>query len=135
MPAVNASGVVAGVAAGTASINYVSNWWHVVLPRLTRTVTVNAVTPPLPPVQVLLPAHPAYVPEHTIALTKSVAGGAWSSTAPGVATVNASGVVTGVAAGTATIKYTVGTAVATKAVTVNAAPSAGVITGTATVNS
>ncbi|MFM8787885.1 MAG: hypothetical protein ACKOFE_09565, partial [Bacteroidota bacterium] len=56
----------------------------------------------------------------------TVSGGSWSSSSTGVATVNAStGVVTGVAAGTATITYTVtGTggcanATATRTVTVN----------------
>ncbi|MFM8512537.1 MAG: hypothetical protein ACKOBI_02180 [Bacteroidota bacterium] len=62
----------------------------------------------------------------TTTFASTVSGGSWSSSAIGVATVNAStGVVTGVAAGTATITYTVtGTggcanATATRTVTVN----------------
>ena len=62
----------------------------------------------------------------TTTFASTVSGGSWSSSAAGVATVNAStGVVTGVAAGTATITYTVtGTggcanATATRTVTVN----------------
>ncbi len=59
-----------------------------------------------------------------ISLTESVSTGAWSSGAPGVATVNSSGVVTGMSSGTAVISYTVtdgcGTASAMKTVTVTA---------------
>lgn len=73
----------------------------------------------------------------TITLSNAATGGVWSSSATGVATVGSTGVVTGVAAGTAIIIYTTtnscGSAVATIVVTVNALPSAGSITGTATV--
>jgi hypothetical protein len=73
----------------------------------------------------------------TTALSNATTGGAWSSSATGIATVGSTGVVTGVAAGTATISYTVtngcGSAVATKVFTVNALPSAGSIIGTAIV--
>ncbi|MFM7588834.1 MAG: Ig domain-containing protein, partial [Bacteroidota bacterium] len=62
----------------------------------------------------------------TTAFASTVSGGSWSSSATGVATVDATtGLVTGVAAGTATITYTVtGTggcanAIATRTVTVN----------------
>lgn len=55
-------------------------------------------------------------------------GGAWTSSATGVATVSSSGVVDGVSSGTATITYTAGTCVMTQIVSVNAQPTA--ITGT-----
>ncbi len=56
-------------------------------------------------------------------------GGVWSSTSPGVATVNpATGLVTGLSAGVTTISYTItlscGTAFATKSITVNPLPAA-----------
>ncbi|MBL7952653.1 MAG: T9SS type A sorting domain-containing protein, partial [Flavobacteriales bacterium] len=63
-------------------------------------------------------------------------GGSWSSDNTTTATVNASGLVTGENAGTTTIRYTVtGTggcsnAVATRTVTVTAAPNAGTLSGT-----
>ena len=73
----------------------------------------------------------------TTSLSNATTGGAWSSSATGVATVGSTGIVTGIAAGTATISYTVtngcGSAVATRVATVNALPNAGTITGTATV--
>ncbi|MBC6366278.1 Ig-like domain-containing protein, partial [Algoriphagus sp. AK58] len=66
----------------------------------------------------------------------TVLGGSWSTSNSAIATVNPStGVVTGVAAGTATINYTVpGTggcadATATRTVTVTAPPSAGTLGG------
>lgn len=68
-----------------------------------------------------------------ISLSINTAGGTWTSSNNNIATVDASGIVSGIAAGTATIKYkiTVGTCPdsVTKAITVLATP---VITATAT---
>jgi Zn-dependent metalloprotease len=68
----------------------------------------------------------------TIALTDATAGGVWSSSTPGVASVS-SGTVSGVSAGTTTISYSTtnvcGTAVVTKVVTVSALPVVAGITG------
>ena len=68
-----------------------------------------------------------------ITLTDGVAGGVWSASNSN-ATVTGAGVVTGVATGIDTIKYTVtnscGTAFATATVNVSPAPNAGSITGT-----
>ena len=59
----------------------------------------------------------------------SVSGGTWRSSASGTASVSSSGVVTGVAAGSATISYSVtngcGTLVATHAVTIIGSTAAG----------
>jgi uncharacterized protein YjdB len=70
----------------------------------------------------------AFCSGSTLVLSNVVTGGAWSSSTTSVATVNASGVVTGIAAGAATISYTktttCGTAVTTAPVTVNAATAA-----------
>jgi hypothetical protein len=68
---------------------------------------------------------------NTTTLTASVTGGTWSSSAPTTASVDAAGIVTGIAAGTATISYIATTGTATKDVTVNATPAP--ITGTPTV--
>ncbi len=69
----------------------------------------------------------------SIALTNAVAGGMWSSDDMGMATVSASGVVSGLAQGNVIITYTIadtcGTATAFKTVTVGTLPDAGVITG------
>lgn len=73
----------------------------------------------------------------TTTLTDLTAGGTWSSTTTSVATVSSTGVVTGVAAGTSTISYTVtnscGAAAATMVVTINTAPTAGTISGATSV--
>ena len=71
--------------------------------------------------------------------TISTTGGTWSSSNAGIATVNPStGSVTGVAVGTANISYTVsgpcGGMSAVQPVNIIAAPSAGVISGSSTVN-
>jgi trimeric autotransporter adhesin len=58
------------------------------------------------------------------ALTGSVSGGTWSSSATSVATVDASGNVTGVTTGTATISYVHYSGTGTIEVTVNPVPAA-----------
>jgi hypothetical protein len=69
----------------------------------------------------------------TTALANTTSGGVWSSSATTRATVSTYGVVTGVSAGTATISYTKSGASATKVVTVNGLPTAGAVSGAATV--
>lgn len=64
----------------------------------------------------------------TTALADATPGGAWSSGTPANATINASGVVTGIAPGTSVISYITGTGSVTATVTVN--PNPGTITGT-----
>lgn len=56
----------------------------------------------------------------TTTLTASIPGAAWISGNTGIATVSSTGVVTGVAAGTATISYVAGLVFGTRVVTVNA---------------
>jgi hypothetical protein len=71
------------------------------------------------------------------ALADVTGGGVWSSSDVSIATVNTSGVVTGITAGAVDISYAVtnvcGTAVATHAMTINAPTSLATIIGTATV--
>jgi hypothetical protein len=69
----------------------------------------------------------------TTTLTGSPAGGTWTSVYTSMATVTSSGMVTGVSAGTDTIKYAVsnscGTTTIARPLTINPLPSAGTITG------
>ena len=89
---------------------------------------------PLPSAGTLL-GNQAVCVGSTTTFSSSINGGSWSSSDITVASIDASGVITGVAAGTATITYTVtGTggcanATATRTVTVTAAPSAGTLSG------
>lgn len=69
----------------------------------------------------------------TTTLANATGGGTWSSANPVIATINTSGLVTGVTAGTVMISYNLPGGVATRVVTVSAAPAAGTITGTAEV--
>lgn len=69
----------------------------------------------------------------TITLSSVTSGGLWGSSNAAVATVgSASGIVSGIAAGTATISYSVSGCTSTWAITVNGAPSAGTISGPST---
>lgn len=71
----------------------------------------------------------------TIQLSNGLFGGTWSSSNTAIATVSAQGVVTGIAAGSATIAYTYTnpsygcTAVTTRVITVHAFTGAGTISG------
>ena len=128
---VSATGLVTGVATGTSTISYtVTNSCGTV--AATAVVTVNVA-----PVAGSITGTLSVCPLATTPLTDAAAGGTWSSVSPGVATVSGTGLVTGVAAGTSTISYTVtngcGTIAATVIVTVIALPNAGTIAGTFTV--
>lgn len=83
------------------------------------------------PAPVTLSGTPHVCEGNSITLTGSVSGGTWSSSATSIATVDASGNVTGVAAGSATISYTAMTGTGTLDVTVFPTPAA--ITGTTSV--
>ena len=122
---VSTSGAVTGVGAGTSTISYTTS-----LGTVTQVVTVN----PLPNAGTITGTG-TFCQGATTNLIDASSGGAWTSSNTGIATVNTTGVVTGVSAGSATISYTVsnscGSATATFAVSVNPLPSVAAITGTA----
>ncbi len=128
---VNASGVVTPVATGTATISYTkSNSCGSA--TATASVTVDVAPTTAGTVSTTTPICPGV----TVALTSTVTGGSWSTSDASVASVDAAGNVTAVAAGTATISYTVanscGSVSATSVVTVNTGSSAGTITAAGT---
>ena len=110
---VDGSGDVTGVAGGTATISYI-------IPtgcNTTVVVTVNAV-PPNPAGNLTLCAGT------TTSLSDMLTGGTWSS-GSGAASVGSTGIVTGIAQGTATISYVTAGGCGTFAVvSVNGSPSA-----------
>ena len=109
----SATGIVSGVAGGSATITYTLTGGCYV----TYAITVD----PLPatitgPTQVCVGS--------TITLTETTTGGTWSSSSTATATVSTAGVVTGVAAGTVAITYTLGTGCyITTGITVNPLPA------------
>lgn len=125
---VSATGVVTGHAAGTASIRYtVSGGCYSERIVTVNSVTVDSVTGPT-----------SVCVGSTITMACITPGGAWSSSSPTVAAVDAvTGVITGMSSGTATITYSVsgscGTGYNTRVVTVTSSTSAGTITGTTSV--
>ncbi len=107
----SSSGVVSGVSSGSAVISYSTT------SGCSRTVTVN-----ISPMTVIAGSPTVCVGVST-ALTNATAGGIWSSNAPFVASVGATGIVMGEAAGIANITYSVSGCDEVQTVTVNAAPS------------
>lgn len=103
---------ITGMDAGTATISYTIGSCFA-----TRGITVN--TAPA----VITGSYSACIGTLTT-LSNSVGGGTWSSSATTKASVNSSGVVNAISAGTATISYTIGSCRSTAAFTVNANPNA-----------
>ena len=129
---VDAGGNVTGVSGGTVYITYT------VTNACGSAYTVDTLTVGVTPSVGVISGSSTLCTSTTITLTDGISGGTWTSSASGVASIDpASGVVTGIAAGTATITYTItnacGSAATLHALTVNAIPSAGTITGTTSV--
>lgn len=112
------TGVVTGIAAGTANITYTLGGGCYVI----TAVTVH----PLPDV---ITGTLEVCVASSVGLSNSSGGGTWSSSNTGIATAaSLTGIITGVAAGTATITYTLPTGCySTAVITVNPLPAA--ITG------
>ncbi len=115
---ISVTGVVSAIAAGTTMITYT-------LPtgcQATKQITVN----PLP---LAISGTTNVCVGGTTQLTDGTGGGAWTSSSLTKATVDASGLVTGVASGTTTITYSLSTGcLKTTVVTVNPLPAS--ISGT-----
>ena len=115
------SGIVSGLTTGTSTISYTLSTGCMI----TDIVTIN----PLP---AAITGASAVCVGATTAYTDATPGGVWSSSATLIADVDGAGNVTGIAAGTATITYTIGTGcIAVRNITVNPIP--GTITGTTTI--
>lgn len=128
-PVGSATGIVFGVAIGTATISYtVTNACGTA--TATKTIAIDGA----PPVGAIAGLSSVCVGS-SITLTDATPGGTWSNTNTTTSVV--SGIVRGLAAGTDTIRYTVahacGPATVTKTVTVNPLPNAGTIMGLDTV--
>jgi uncharacterized protein YjdB len=129
---IDVDGNVTGLNGGTTVVSYIVASPGCGNITTTQEVTVNA----LPSAGTIIGMANVCVGS-SITLGSTTSGGSWSSNNGEIATVDVSGIVTGNTAGTVTISYTVagecGTNTTTQIVTVNSAPSAGIITGTASV--
>ena len=105
------NGVLSPLSPGTSVITYSLGSGCTVL----LTITVNHSPPSLTGTASLCV-------DGTTTLIETATGGAWSSGATGIATVSATGVVSGASAGTAPISYTVAGCPAIRVVTVNPLP-------------
>ncbi len=118
---ITGGGVVTGLTSGSATVTYTT------LPGCyaTQALTLNAYPSPITGASTVCTGF-------STSLSDVTGSGTWSTSVGGPATVDASGNVTGVSAGNATITYTGSNGCAvTTVVTVNSSPSA--ITGTASV--
>lgn len=112
--------IVTGIGAGAETVSYtLTNGCYAVRP-----VTVNPTPAPLAAVGTICAGT-------TISLSGIPFGGTWSSSNTSKATVNSSGMVQAIAAGSVNILYTVGSCSVYVPVTVNTSPAS--ITGTNTV--
>ncbi len=108
---VSTTGVVSGIASGNTVISYTLSTGCFANTTVTVNTTPTAITGGASTV----------CTGATLALTSS-GGITWSSSNTSLATVNSSGVVTGVATGTPTISYTIGSCFVTYPITVNQTP-------------
>ncbi|WP_345082756.1 beta strand repeat-containing protein, partial [Nemorincola caseinilytica] len=116
------TGLLTGAAAGTATITYRTS---------TTCYTTKDITVISAPAAITAPAY-AVCKDATLQLEHETSGGTWTSSTPARATVSTSGLVSGSAAGTTTIYYSLAPGCATsRIITVNAIPAA--ITGTAAI--
>ncbi|MBV7437198.1 Ig-like domain-containing protein [Aeromonas sp. sif2416] len=121
---VSLTGLVTAVAPGTATITGILDGQSATLSVTVTNATINAggLTITVPPMTLAagqtgqLAANGSYSDGSSVDVTASVS---WVSSDPAVATVDASGLVTGVAPGTATITGTLGGQSATLSVTVS----------------
>ncbi len=104
---ITGGGTVTGVGVGTATISYTLSGC-----TATNIVTVNNAP------SAITPAGATVCTGATVNLTDATSGGVWSAS-NGNANVGGTGIVTGVAAGTVTISYAIGTCIVTAIVTVN----------------
>ena len=128
---INSSGIITPIAAGTVTMSYtVTGTGGCSDATATRTITITNA-----PNAGVLSGIQTICSNGTTTFTSSQIGGTWSSSNIGTATVDNAGLITAVSGGTATITYTIlgsggcPDAIATRTITVTAAPNAGVLSG------
>jgi trimeric autotransporter adhesin len=112
------AGLVSPVSQGTTTISYNTGC------GTAATMVMNVYTQPVD-----IAGTPSVCDGSTTSLTNATSGGVWSSDASSIASVNSSGVVTGISEGVADITYMNGVCFSTLEVSVNPLPVPGSITG------
>ncbi len=130
---VNSTGLVTGVAAGSSVVRYTVTNGSGCTDSVSTTITINAL-----PVFTQITGSTTICAGKTTQLTETTSGGTWNSISTLVATVNSTGLVTGVAAGSSVIRYIVTnvngcTDSVSTTVTVNALPVIAAVGGTTTI--
>ncbi|MCD6011229.1 MAG: surface protein [Flavipsychrobacter sp.] len=135
-----ANSVGGGVWSGTSTIASVGSTSGMVCPTMTGVATITYsiggcyVTKPITvyPTPTVITGSATVCVGATSALTNGLAGGTWSSSSIGIATIGSTGLVTGVSPGTTTISYTMSSGCASYlTITVTTAPAA--ISGTSNI--
>ncbi|PWA03988.1 T9SS type B sorting domain-containing protein, partial [Flavobacterium psychrotolerans] len=133
---VDVAGTVTPVAAGTATITYTMNG----LGSCSAATAIRTVTITAAPNAGILSGVQTICSNGTTTFTSNGdLGGSWSSSDALIATVGTAGIVTPIAAGSATITYKVtgsggcSDVTATRTVTITAAPNAGILSGVQTI--
>ncbi len=103
---ISTSGMVLGLAAGTAYVNYSTG-----ICSVNDTLIVN-------PTPTTIGGPATVCQGATITATDAVTGGTWSTTSSNI-TIGSSGSITGINAGTAVITYSIGSCAVNKTITVN----------------
>jgi sugar lactone lactonase YvrE len=99
---VSTTGVVAAISSGTSVISYTVTNANGCVTSVSTTISVNAL-----PVVANITGTTSVCVGSTTALSNATASGVWSSGTTSVASVSASGVVTGISVGTSVISYIV----------------------------
>ena len=135
---IDPNGNLTGIAAGTVTITYTVNGSGTCTDEDVAQILISVIAPPNS--GTVTGTTDICVAGTTNLTSDGDTGGSWMSDDIAIATVDASGVVTGVSAGTVTISYVVaatspctGTVTSTLLITVTAPPNAGTISGDAAV--
>ena len=126
---IDSTGIVTGISTGASTITY-----SVTDSRGCTSYSTDSVSVITTPDPGSISGTMTLCAGATDTLTDTISGGGWSSVSAGIASINSTGIVSAISAGTDTIEYslynTCGTSLATAVITVMPLPTAGTVTST-----